>query len=483
MNNQFIHPAQSTKFRFIEPETQEAWLVILLLALVTIVGIFAAASITRYVFPAGCFVVGVFLYKKYPAMYLSFNWWLYFLSPFLARLVDMRSSWDPQRTLVIAPLLVTSISVLTFLQYFPKYYRRGGYAFVLPAASVIYAVVIGLINDVPFAVFRGMLDWLPAIFLGFHIFVNWRHYPQYRQNTQRTFLWGALVMGSYAIVQYLILPEWDRSWLIDSTMFTSAGNPAPFEVRVWSTMHAPGAYAIAIMAGLLVLLTCKGPLCIPANIIGYLSFLLTLVRSSWGSWMIGVLLYISALKPHKQMRLFVTISILLVSILPLTAMEPFATRIGSRLQTLSDLGNDGSLNERAEITAVLLNAALAQLVGRGMSNRGVDNGFIELLLVLGWIGTITYLVGCIGLLLKIAQIPKELDSFVNVSQAICFCMAAQIVFGVPFKGIGGVVFWVFGGLALAADEYQKHSQANLQVGYGNALSFNSYHKSKEATET
>jgi hypothetical protein len=99
------------------------------------------------------------------------------------------------------------------------------------------ACLVGLINNPPLAVARAFLEWLTPILFGFHLFIHWRHYPSYRQNIQRIFLWGVLVMGVYGVLQYLVAPEWDRFWLINVKAFGSA---EPLAIRVFSTVNSPG---------------------------------------------------------------------------------------------------------------------------------------------------------------------------------------------------------------------------------------------------
>ena len=202
-----------------------------------------AGGILRFVFPLLSFAVGVFLYLRYPILYIGFTYWLWILTPFVARLIDYRNGFDPLRLVIVTPYLVTLITLATFLRYFPSYFRQGGLPFVLAFAAVFYSFLIGLINNSPIAVARSLLDHLTPILFGFYFFVNWRNYPQYRECILRTFLWGVLMTGIYGVYQYLVAPEWDRLWLINSgDLVISMGKPEPLMIRVWSTMNSPGTF-------------------------------------------------------------------------------------------------------------------------------------------------------------------------------------------------------------------------------------------------
>ncbi len=70
------------------------WLAICGFIFFNIVCYFVGAGMLRLVFPVTAFLVGVFLYWKQPLLYLGFTWWLWFLTPLAARLVDYRVGWD-----------------------------------------------------------------------------------------------------------------------------------------------------------------------------------------------------------------------------------------------------------------------------------------------------------------------------------------------------------------------------------------------------
>jgi hypothetical protein len=226
-----------------EKRSAQAWIVIAGFILLTATCYFGgAASLLRLVFPASSLLVAVFLYLRHPILYIGFTWWIWFLTPFLTRLVDYRIGWDPTRQMLLAPYLVVFVTITTFIKYLPGAVRQGGLPFVLGFIGVIYGFLVGLIFNQPVPVIRGLLDWLSPILFAFHLFINWRDYPSYRQHIQRVFVWCVLITGAYGIYQFVVAPEWDKFWLIESKMFTSSGNPEPFGMRVWSTLHSTGPF-------------------------------------------------------------------------------------------------------------------------------------------------------------------------------------------------------------------------------------------------
>jgi hypothetical protein len=448
---------------FLGLQPTQAWMAILGLVFFSALCILAGAgSILRLAFPVGSLAVGIFLYVRYPILYIGFTWWMWFLTPLLRRLVDYRSGWDQQGLILLAPFLVTLITFATFLRHLPKSYRIGGLPFVLAFTGVFYAFLVGLIQTSPALAARALLDWLTPILFGFHLLVNWRDYPSYRQNIQRTFLWGVFVMGVYGLLQYAVAPEWDMLWLVNSKMTTSAGAPVPFGFRVWSTLHSFGHLAVFLMAALLLLFNSQGPLRLPASAVGYLSFLLTSARSTWGGWLLGIFTLMISLKPHLQMRLVVTILVMVLCVFPLTTIEPFATAINSRFQSFSDLKNDGSANARGEIYSdTNLDLAFSNSLGNGIGGGGVtDSGILDIFFTLGWFGAIPYVGGMVLVLFELFQSSEaRFDTFASASRAIALSVVWLLLFFSSMISFFGLFFWAFSGMGMAACKYYQHQRS------------------------
>jgi hypothetical protein len=457
------------KAHFLQPRS--AWIAIIGLLSLTILGTFAGAgSLMRLVFPISSLAVGAFLYQRYPILYNGFFWWLWFLTPFLARVIDYRNGWDPSRLILLAPYLVSLLLLKTFFQYLPQARHLGGLPLIIAFAAVCYGFLIGLINGTPIVVLRNFLDWLIPITYGFYLLVNWQNYPDYRQNFQRVFLWGTLIMGAYGIFQYIVAPEWDRYWLIESGMFSSAGNPEPFGMRIWSTMNSQGPFATTMQAGLLLLLTSQGLLRIPAAIVGFLAFLMTLVRSNWGAFCVALLLFIPSLNQKLQMRLIVTILTLLLCIIPLTTIEPFSSNLNTRLQTISNLEQDGSFQDRKGLFNLSIQFALSEYLGQGIGSGGaydqktgkwvsasIDNGILMLLFTIGWLGTIIYLAGLIPMLLNVIKISEvSFDPFLSGTRALSISYCALLIFGGAIVGGTGIFLWGFLSITVAGNKYYQN---------------------------
>jgi O-Antigen ligase len=416
------------------------------------------AKILNLAFPAAALAVAVYLYRRFPLLYVGFTWWMFFLTPLVRRLADWKAGFTDPSPILLAPLLVAMVSFVTFYRNLPKYYRQGGLPFTLSIGSVFYSFLIALIQTSPVSAVLSFLGWISPILFGFHLFVNWRDYLSYRQSIKCNFIWGILVTGSYGLYQYIFAPEWDRLWLIETGLYTSMGSPEPLGMRVWSTMNSPLHFAAVTIAGLMLLFVNQGVLRVPASIFGYLAFMLTTVRTAWGGWFVAFIVFATSLKPRLQMRLIITIVVVALCIIPLTTVDPFSQVIQSRFLTFSNIGEDGSLNDRQALYNALFDQALNEVIGKGLGGTGpIDSGILELLLSFGWLGTIPYVSGIFILFLTLFQ-SREIrhDPFANCARAISFSFISMLPGSGMTSGLFGMVFWGFIGIGMAAIEYHRH---------------------------
>lgn len=451
----------STRFTLPGLQPTLAWVAILGLLFFSVLCLLVhAGGLLRLAYPLGALVVGILLYQRYPILYVGYAWWIAFLTPFLRRLIDFQSGWLDPNPVLLAPFLVMFVAGMTFVQNLPRVYRRDGLPFMLAAIAILYGLLVGLIKNSPVSVVVPLLNWLAPLLFGFHLFANWRHYPEYRQNLQRTFVWCVLITGMYGIVQYLVAPAWDGLWLVNSQS-VAFGTPEPLGMRVFSTMNSPGPFATVLMAGLVLLFTSHSSIRFVAAGAGYLAFLLSLVRSAWLGWAVALLTFIPALKPRLQMRLIVTILVMAIAVIPLVNLQPFSSAISARLNSLSDTHNDVSFNARLAGYDEILAAALSEVSGEGLGfvlasdNLGSnDSGILTILFTLGWLGAVPYVGGIFLLILGLFQISEAAsDAFVSAARAISLGVFVQIGLGNPTIALSGVVFWSFAGMALAAQRY------------------------------
>lgn len=446
-------------------QLSHAWIVIIVSILLTLLLILlGAGSILNLAFPVGSCVVGIFLYFHCPIFYVGFTWWIWFLTPLVRRLSDYQSGFHVLSPILLAPLLVTLVSAKTLQRRISKSVISDILPFLLSIAGIIYAFLVGLIYRQPQTVTIAFLEYLCPILFGIHLYVNWRDYPRYRQNLQQVFIWGVVIMGVYGVIQYLVAPPWDGFWMERADM-VSIGKPVPLGIRVWSTLNSPRPFGIIMQIGLLFLLTTSKSIRIPATISGYLSLLLSLSRAAWGSHIVSLMVLSFSLKSKFQIRLLITIVCILLGLLPLLTIEPFASRIGERLSTLSSLDSDGSAEARRNTYDTVLNQALTSIFGQGLGGKSYDSGILSTLFDMGWFGIAFYVSGVLLLVLIILKSPWcAIDHTLAAGRAVIIGFIALLPLGEFFSGIQGFTFWAFLGISMASIKYHRNKVRQLQSG-------------------
>ena len=457
---------------FFELKPVKAWRAIYVMALAIAASLVAGGPIAIVTLPISSLAVGWLFYRRYPLFYCGFVWWMWFVGALIRRFIDLRCGYVTPGPWQLSATLVTSISILTVLKHLPKAYKQGGMPFIVAIAACFYGFLINLVNEGFGAVDQSiflLFGWGGPIAFGFHIFVHWRDYPKYRQNILRTFLWGVLFMGFYGLIQFLIAPSWDTFFLRSirtEADVLSFGDPEPFGIRLFSSMDAPQDFAAMMGTGLILLFCVRGSQKLLASGVGYLTFLLTLARSGWLSWLCSTLLLFKTLKSNMKVKMVISISVAILIILPITTIEPFSEIISERVETLGDADRDGSLNSRQEAFNLLIGHALVTYVGYGLQSPIIpnveisrkyiigDNGILVILFALGWMGALPYMLSLIHSIFQIQRASgKNNDLLLHASYAIVLGQLSQLFFKSVFFGSFAMTLWGFAGIGMSARNY------------------------------
>jgi hypothetical protein len=377
------------------------------------------------------------------------------------------------------PYLVTGLAALTLLR------RIGNLSFLDVAAlcftvsGIAYAYVIGVwsVGVVP-ATF-GLLTWIVPVIFGFHLAATWRRYEFWRDATQSAFCYGLIVIAVYGAVQFTMLPPWDRFWMEHAGM-SSIGLPVPYRVRVFSTMNAPGVFAIFLMAGLLAGFSRRTALALaPAQPFVWLGLLLSQVRSAWLGYGVGLALLVMRTPLSRNLKLLGAGALLLLAIAPLVQIDAVERIAMPRIMSLGQLGHDHSLRERLQLYGEFFDVAAGNIPGGGigstnlatkLSNNGhlnqlgvIDSGILEVMFVFGWPGSLLYALGItLTMVSALWGWHRGADPFVQSARAVVAAILVQIVFFNPLGGAVGMVFWSFLGLILAGRRF--HDAARRAAG-------------------
>ena len=438
---------------------------------VAIAGLFhlGKASLLRMTIPACAFSIGVSLYLRRPAAFLGFALWSWMLTPLLRRFVDWRMGFADQNLVLLTPFLVSGIAILDF-----RHLRRSQEIriapFVLCGTAVLYGFLVGMVIHPSGEVIYGLVDWLSPMLLGLHLYIHWERWPANQEVIQKVALWGLLVMGVYGIVQFYHPAAWDIAWLeglpggIASSTF---GRPEPKQIRVWSTLNAPGPFASVTVALLLLVITKRSRLRIPAFAAGLYALLLSLVRTSWLTGVFGMLYFAKNSNRQVFIKVLFALGACGLGLVLLANSSLNVPIIQDRLKTLGNLKEDESVRDRTRLYTGLSGEVAENPVGIGLNNADfykgypLDSGPIRMLLNLGWIGTLFYSIGIIQVLIPLYSRMDRTDVWSISSTAIISTYLLQLVSGLVFIGASGAMFWLAVGAGLATKRVRERASADV----------------------
>ncbi|MFN2582906.1 MAG: hypothetical protein ABR498_09225, partial [Candidatus Dormibacteria bacterium] len=239
-------------------------------------------------FPLGCLLVALFAYVRSPATYIGFVFWTWLLTPFLRRVFDLQFGFHPASMLLAGPVLATMVAGFTLLRRARSLRGTTYVPFVLAGTALLYSYVVGLIQQPFVAATYDLMSWGGPLLFGLHLALEWRRFPRMRSVLTKVALWGLLVTSVYGLMQFIDPPAWDRLWVINAEMY-SIGLPVPFLIRVFSTLNAPGPFAVFLLFAVLIGLPAPQRWKFLALALGLTALLLTKTRSAWGAFLIGAL--------------------------------------------------------------------------------------------------------------------------------------------------------------------------------------------------
>ena len=421
-------------------------------------------------FPVFATVLGALLLASNPGYFVGYALWLWMLSPFIRRVVDAQNGWNSQNPILLAPLLVCALCAVDVVRYASRLQRVAALPFVLAITSLCAGVAVGLFLSPPALVLYASLTWIAPVLLGLYVGIHPEHHDRIHLAVVQSLSIGLIVLGIYGVAQFISPAVWDRLWMVNSRM-DSIGTPLPFRVRVFSTMNAPGPLAQFLSASMLLLFAQRSAKKLLPLVAGLAIFLLSLARSAWLGFFFGfVLLMVLAPRRIRHAALIfmgiVSMAFVAANSTPLpVALDSMRQTITTRLTTVGDLAMDDSFRARRYLIPALLGEIAERPLGSGLgatlvggahgsassrlADQGLylDNGILEIFLVLGWFGGALFLLSTIvGVAMSLRVVLARREGYGYLAAAVA--LITQIVGGTIFAGIGGVMFWTSVGMAL-----------------------------------
>lgn len=426
------------------------------------------------VFVGAAVVAGLIAYYRAPTRYVVFVFALWFFAPFVRRVVDLHHGFQPASFVLMAPVLVTLLSLLTAVYRARELRGALMYPFVFMLTGVLYGFFIGVLKNGLFPATYALLTWIGPISLSMHLILNWRILPALRKAFLDFLQWTLPVLGAYGIYQVVALPAWDQYWMVAANM-ASIGMPVPFGFRAFGTMNSPGPYAVALMLGMLFLFGTARRGMVLSLTLALLALLLTRTRTGWVALAMGLLI-IQFMGPlRRAARNWFFILLMGVVTVPVLSLDVFRETIARRLLSFTSLEDDSSVRQRVMLSNLAIQEIGRRAEGEGLGSTGgavkissdvgrqasIDNGFLEVFYVLGWPGGCMVMLGLLGQLITLARFrDSRHDAFANAARASFWGFLSVLLIGDIFSGATGALFWGAYGFACSAHAY------NFAVGMG-----------------
>jgi hypothetical protein len=457
-------------------------------SLLLAIALFAAGqgALLRIAIPAGATITALALYLRRPIGFIYFTLWTWFLAPLLRRLVDWQFGFEDQNMVLLAPFLVTAIAGITLIRERRNVTGSQTAPFYLCMAGVSYGFLVGVIRWKLHAssaeslggVVYCLFMWLAPLLFGLHLLLRWRDYDEQKQAILKCFTWAVLLLGAYGVYQYIAPPPWDRAWLEGlpgGYENLSFGHPAPFEIRVWSTSNSPGTFAIIMLAGLILLFGARTRYKFAFVAVGYLSFLLSLVRTAWLAWLVAIILLVTSYRGAPLRRFILGLLLLPVALLPLMLIPEIEQTVQDRIHSMQDLKGDESFQDRKMMYQHLTSELLGEPSGIGLLNSNLsvdgftlDSGVMQTLFMLGFAGAALFgsgiLLACVALTRRrLREGLPALSPEQIAYRAIILASLAKLIGENVFVNVGGIVFWICIGLWMGSAYAPKIASSSVEL--------------------
>ncbi|WP_372813176.1 O-antigen ligase family protein [Paenibacillus sp.] len=404
--------------------------------------------------------------SKWLLPYITFVW---AVTPEIRRVFEWyHEEYQSVSLFSVVPLLTTLFVILPLLRIkwrFPLTIKKPLCWFLV---ALGYGLIVGIVKNGTASLFDFANYLVPFLLL---IYCIVRSFTQAERKLWIvSFVGIAVLVSIYGAVQFFFAPPWDTFWMNEVDMFSN-GLPEPYQIRVFSSLNSPGPAAMFISAALIAMLVDKkwrGVLGWSGVLIVTFGLITTLVRAAWVTMLIGIVLYfaLSSIKKGIQgILLIMVVAGLGIISLPVI---PGGEYLIERLETLSNLGDDYSYNDRLQFTASMIPELLGNPFGSGLGSVGTgtklenggqlgqygnfDNGFFAILLTFGFFGGIAILGALYGFMKYLAStITKHSDTDRNyIRLALCAMISGicYLMFENRFAGVGGYIIWFFVALGM-----------------------------------
>jgi hypothetical protein len=444
-------------------------------------GLSPRSNLLVYIFPIFSVVMAWTLLRNSRRQYTSFVLWLWFLDPFIRRMVDFRSGINSGAPILLAPYLASCVALYYVVRDERKLIKQRSIPLCYIFVAVLYGAVVGLFNFPVSAVLQGLLTWIAPLCFACFIYQERIAFGEIYRTFERTMIYGTLVAGTYGIYQFFAPTPWDKLW-IETLGNPTFGFPEPMQVRVFSTMNAPQILALFLVAGILLALHSKNRLRFFAVSVGTLSLVFSMARTAWVSLVVGLIYLI--VKAHARLRAQIFAAILMsLAAFGVALQDPrVALLVSHRIDTLSDVRHDDSFVVRIEGYGNLFAGIVDHPFGLGIGGQANGNDKTEneqlvsrggkfvmqndstlaaIILSLGGAGTLLLSVSLGMLVLTIVRLDAPSGSPGEAIKMLSLVLASEFFFNNVIDGPSGFLSWTILSLGLAASSVTQRLRLGL----------------------
>ena len=434
--------------------------------------------VVNYGFTPLAVLVGYYLLRRSATSYISLVVAMFTFAPFVRRLADWGSAYHETSPITLSPYLVALLVVFGLPKF--DHRRPGATSLLLATIGVGYGMCVSVLTIHQPSTAKAFVRWsVPLLFAFFCL--GQENKEEVKQSFLTTTLWVATIAAAYGIVQYIVAPAWDTLWLeslLASGSGASFGTPAPYGLRVFSTLASPGGCASLCGVGMLCATRIRTNWKYPIMLVLLTALALTMVRTLWFATAVLLPIVVWRLPTVERLKTIAALPVIffVLAVVAIPFVSAGGSAISDRLNTFGSLKTDDSGIVRSLGIHYALQMVAVQPFGSGVgwfdsrffnhsqialrAHAGpYDTGFAMIPVELGYLGTLLY--GA-AILMGTWQLLKQLftgESSDSLMAAVG--LVAWLVAGTenPLISYEGLMFWIAVGVLSSGKEHQKRSEA------------------------
>ena len=328
-----------------------------------------AAGPMQLAFPLVAVLAALWLLvSRRPHAYLALTLSLWLVAPLVRRIVDWQSSYHEFSVITATPALVSLLAVPWVLGARRRLHRDVAVLFGVVGVVLTYAFAVGVLRNGLVAAAADAPLIIAPFMLGLFVLTVPEDSDRVRALLPALAAYGAIVLGGYAVVQFLVMPPWDAEWMVDSGV-GNLGRPEPGEARAFGTLGT-ASYLGQVLAAMLLVVVAERrvPLQLLALGTGLAGLGVTQSRQGWLVLVVGVvvLLVLGRVRVWRLVGIGAGLFVVLAAL-----GSPVVEQVSDRIEeTRTEGAYDDSLMARYAFQTAVAPQVLGDFDGAGLGATG-----------------------------------------------------------------------------------------------------------------